>query len=84
MDPEKSDLARVSSANDGSASQGVGSVVDAADADEGMKAFEIIQREHLQLDAATSKRLLRKIDMVLMPVIAKLHPSPAQTSTDNC
>ena len=40
----------------------------AQDADEALKAFEGTDGEVLVLDAATEKRLLRKIDMMLMPV----------------
>jgi len=72
MVPEKSELVVVHSDTDGSRDMGVAVGSDAADADEAMKVFEVIQHEHLQLDAAASKRLLRKIDMVLMPVRATL------------
>jgi hypothetical protein len=40
----------------------------AIDPDEAMKAFEGHEGEMLVLDAATNKRLLRKIDFHLMPV----------------
>ena len=40
----------------------------AQDADEAMKAFAGYEGEVLVLDEATNKRLLRKIDMHLMPV----------------
>ena len=79
MDSEKmAPDAVVHSDTEGSKDMGVAVGADAADVDEAMKAFEVIQREHLELDTATSKRLLRKIDMVLMPVratftIFKLH-----------
>ena len=38
------------------------------DADEAMKAFAGFEGEVLVLDEATNKRLLRKIDLHLMPV----------------
>lgn len=38
------------------------------DADEAMKAFAEQQGMGLEIDAATNKRLLRKIDLHLMPV----------------
>ena len=38
------------------------------DADEAMKAFAGVDGEQLVLDEATSKRLLRKIDLHIMPV----------------
>jgi ACS family allantoate permease-like MFS transporter len=40
----------------------------AIDPDDAMKAFEGHEGEVLVLDAATNKRLLRKIDLHLMPV----------------
>lgn len=40
----------------------------AKDADEAMKAFEGHEGEILVLDEATNKRLLRKIDLNIMPV----------------
>lgn len=40
----------------------------ANDADEAMKAFQGHEGETMVLDEATNKRLLRKIDMHLMPV----------------
>jgi hypothetical protein len=40
----------------------------AIDPDEAMKAFEGHEGEVLVLDTATNKRLLRKIDLYLMPV----------------
>ena len=50
----------------------------ANDADEAMKAFEGHDGELLVLDEATNKRLLRKIDLNILPVSvvhrkAKLH-----------
>ena len=39
-----------------------------ADADEAMKAFEDHEGELLYLDEATNRRLLRKIDLNIMPV----------------
>lgn len=38
------------------------------DADEAMKAFEGHEGERLVLDEATNKRLLRKIDLNILPV----------------
>lgn len=38
------------------------------DADEAMKAFQGAEGQVIEIDAATNKRLLRKIDMNLMPV----------------
>lgn len=67
MDLEKSDLAAAPSDN-GSKEAVAAIQSNDEDADEAMKVYEIIQRDHLHLDPATSKRLLRKIDMVLMPV----------------
>lgn len=43
-------------------------ILHANDADEAMKAFVSSEGEVLVLDEATSKRLLRKIDLHLMPV----------------
>lgn len=43
-------------------------ILHADDADEAMKAFAGAEGEVLVLDEATNKRLLRKIDMNLMPV----------------
>lgn len=40
----------------------------ANDADEAMKAFQGHEGEIIVLDEATNKRLLKKIDMHLMPV----------------
>lgn len=40
----------------------------ANDADEAMKAFAGHEGEFLELDEATSKRLLKRIDLHLMPV----------------
>lgn len=44
------------------------------DADEAMKAFQEAQGQVIEIDAATNKRLLRRIDWNLMPVRAL--PSP--------
>ena len=41
------------------------------DADEAMKAFEGHEGEVLLMDAATNKRLLKKIDLNIMPVRRK-------------
>lgn len=38
------------------------------DADEAMKAFQESQGQVIEIDAATNKRLLRRIDWNLMPV----------------
>jgi MFS transporter, ACS family, allantoate permease len=38
------------------------------DADEALKAFAGHEGEHIELDEATNRRLLRKIDLNLMPV----------------
>jgi ACS family allantoate permease-like MFS transporter len=40
------------------------------DADEAMKAFQGAEGQVIEIDAATNKRLLRKIDWNLMPVYA--------------
>ncbi len=39
------------------------------DADEAMKAFEGLEGEAIMIDEATNKRLLRKIDMNIMPLL---------------
>lgn len=52
----------------------------ANDADEAMKAFAGQEGEILVLDEATNKRLLKKIDMNLMPVC--LHPRFGFDNTD--
>ena len=39
------------------------------DADEAMKAFEGHEGEFLVIDDATNKRLLRKIDLNIMPLL---------------
>lgn len=44
----------------------------ANDADEAMKAFAGHEGEVLELDEATSKKLLRRIDFHLMPVSVKI------------
>jgi len=41
---------------------------DKSDADAALTAFEAYEGQTLDLDEATRKRLLRKIDMHLMPV----------------
>ena len=51
------------------------------DADEAMKAFSGYEGEVLVLDEATNKRLLRKIDLHLMPVILC---GPRLTSSAYC
>ena len=45
----------------------------AYDADEAMKAFECADGEVLILDEATNKRLLRKIDLRLMPLLCVIY-----------
>lgn len=51
----------------------------AGDGDEALKAFASHQGEVIELDEATNKRLLRKIDWNLMPVCIprklRLHPT---------
>lgn len=41
---------------------------DAYEADEGLQTLRVVEEEHLHLDAATSTRLRRRADMVIMPV----------------
>lgn len=41
------------------------------DADEAMKAFQGAEGQVIEIDAATNKRLLRRIDWNLMPVIVE-------------
>lgn len=50
----------------------------AGDADEALKAFASHQGEVIELDEATNKRLLRKIDWNLMPV--RIHILETQTT----
>lgn len=64
----------------GSAAPPVNVVKHANDADEAMKAFEGHEGEILVLDEATNKRLLRKIDFNILPVIAALTDN--QSSAD--
>jgi len=66
MDAEKVVISSLDSASDRTPAAAV--VTDVGDTDEAMKAFEILKGEDLCLDEATNKRLLRKIDMILMPV----------------
>lgn len=40
----------------------------AVDADEALRAFEGLGGERIELDDATRKRLLRRIDLYMMPV----------------
>ena len=47
------------------------------DADEAMKAFEGHEGEALILDEATNKRLLRKIDLNIMPLLCVVYGSPS-------
>ena len=46
---------------------------DASLADEGLQTLRVVEEEHLHLDAATSKRLRRRADMVIMPVKKSLN-----------
>lgn len=46
----------------------------ANDADEAMKAFAGYEGEFIVLDEATSKKLLKRIDLHLMPV-SNIHPT---------
>jgi ACS family allantoate permease-like MFS transporter len=39
------------------------------DADEAMKAFEVLQGETIELDEATNRRLLRTVDWHIMPIM---------------
>ena len=41
---------------------------DAYQADEAFQTLRVVDKENLHLDAATSKRLRRRADMLLMPV----------------
>ncbi len=41
---------------------------DASQADEGLQTLHVMEKEHLHLDEATSKRLRRRADMLMMPV----------------
>ena len=41
---------------------------DASQADEGLQTLRVMDKEHLHLDDATSKRLRRRADMLMMPV----------------
>ena len=41
----------------------------AIDADEALRAFEGLGGEKIELDEATSKRLLHRIDLLMMPVL---------------
>jgi hypothetical protein len=66
MDAEKVVTSSLDSAFD--RAQAATVVTDVSDTDEAMKAFTILKGEGLQLDEVTNKRLLRKIDMILMPV----------------
>ena len=55
----------------------------ANDADEAMKAFEGHDGELLVLDEATNKRLLRKIDLNILPVCAARSPRRLQERISN-
>ncbi|KAL9092398.1 MAG: hypothetical protein Q9159_000906 [Coniocarpon cinnabarinum] len=46
------------------------STLDMGSVDEAMKAQQLIESEHLDCDAATSKRLVRRIDLMILPVSA--------------
>lgn len=52
------------------------------DADEAMKAFQGAQGQVIEIDAATNKRLLRKIDWNLMPVRLLASPLPKPKAHD--
>lgn len=57
----------------------------ANDADEAMKAFAGTEGERLVIDEATNKRLLRRIDLNLMPVRHRLFTDGhVQTSDKPC
>lgn len=48
---------------------------DAYEADEGLQTLRVVEEEHLHLDAATSIRLRRRADMLIMPVSICLYDS---------
>lgn len=52
----------------------------AGDGDEALKAFASHQGEVIELDEATNKRLLRKIDWNLMPVCIPKKTTPSSNS----
>jgi ACS family allantoate permease-like MFS transporter len=59
------------------------------DADDAMKAFQETQGQVIEIDAATNKRLLRRIDWNLMPVciqhwVSLFKTSRANTFTRSC
>lgn len=43
------------------------------DADEAMKAFEELQGEAIELDEATNRRLVRTIDLHIMPIMCLVY-----------
>lgn len=43
------------------------------DADEAMQAFQDMQGEAIELDEATNKRLLRRIDWHMMPIMCVVY-----------
>ena len=52
-------------------------------ADEAIKAFDNIHSEDLDLDEATENRLLRKIDLIILPLPVR-SPLLEPTSPDLC
>jgi ACS family allantoate permease-like MFS transporter len=59
------------------------------DADDAMKAFQESQGQVIEIDAATNKRLLRRIDWNLMPVciqrtLSLSNTDQANTSNRSC
>ena len=43
-------------------------LADSHQADEGLQTLHVAQEKHLHLDAATSTRLRRRADLIIMPV----------------
>lgn len=43
------------------------------DGDEAMKAFDELQGEAIELDDATNRRLLRRIDLHIMPIMCLVY-----------
>lgn len=72
--PAVTSLSNYEEAMDGTVSRRKESLVGAQilehshDADEAMKAFADSQGENLVLDEAANKRILRRIDMIMLPV----------------
>ena len=48
-------------------------VKDTTNADEAMKAFEELQGEAIELDEATNRRLVRTIDLHIMPIMCLVY-----------